>query len=91
MGSISLYTTRLTGYGKCFPKAVYNALLLYPFSDVNVKQVDDRFNGGTDSGCGLYREKVVAVLSISPFIKDIRNNKLYVDWQITEQQNIIRK
>ena len=67
------------------------ALLLYPFSDVNVKQVDDRFNGGTDSGCGLYREKVVAVLSISPFIKDIRNNKLYVDWQITEQQNIIRK
>ena len=54
-------------------------------------QVDDRFNGGTDSGCGLYREKVVAVLSISPFIKDIRNNKLCVDWQITEQQNIIRK
>ena len=53
--------------------------------------MDDRFNGGTDSGCGLYREKVVAVLSISPFIKDIRNNKLYVDWQITEQQNIIRK
>ena len=51
----------------------------------------DRFNGGTDSGCGLYREKVVAVLSIFPFIKDIRNNKLCVDWQITEQQNIIRK
>ena len=37
------------------------------------------------------REKVVAVLSIFPFIKDIRNNKLCVDWQITEQQNIIRK
>lgn len=71
--------------------SLVKALLLYPFSDVNVKQVDDRFNGDTDSGCGLYREKVVAVLSIFPFIKDIRNNKLCVDWQITEQQNIIRK
>ena len=33
----------------------------------------------------------VSLTAISPFIKDIRNNKLYVDWQITEQQNIIRK
>ena len=78
-------------FWNAYMSSLVKALLLYPFSDVNVKQVDDRFNGGTDSGCGLYREKVVAVLSISPFIKDIRNNKLYVDWQITEQQNIIRK
>ena len=78
-------------FWNAYMSSLVKALLLYPFSDVNVKQVDDRFNGGTDSGCGLYREKVVAVLSISPFIKDIRNNKLCVDWQITEQQNIIRK
>ena len=78
-------------FWNAYMSSLVKALLLYPFSDVNVKQVDDRFNGGTDSGCGLYREKVVAVLSISPFIKDIRNNKLYVDWQITEQQNIIMK
>ena len=78
-------------FWNAYMSSLVKALLLYPFSDVNVKQVDDRFNGSTDSGCGLYREKVVAVLSISPFIKDIRNNKLYVDWQITEQQNIIRK
>ena len=78
-------------FWNAYMSSLVKALLLYPFSNVNVKQVDDRFNGGTDSGCGLYREKVVAVLSISPFIKDIRNNKLYVDWQITEQQNIIRK
>ena len=77
-------------FWNAYMSSLVKALLLYPFSDVNVKQVDDRFNGGTDSGCGLYREKVVAVLSISPFIKDIRNNKLCVDWQITEQQNIIR-
>ena len=67
------------------------ALLLYPFSDVNVKQVDDCFNGSNSASRGLYREKVVAVLSIFPFIKEIRNNKLCVDWQITEQQNITRK
>lgn len=78
-------------FWNAYMSSLVKALLLYPFSDVNVKQVDDRFNGGTDSGCGLYREKVVAVLSIFPFIKDIRNNKLCVDWQITEQQNIIRK
>ena len=78
-------------FWNAYMSSLVKALLLYPFSNVNVKQVDDRFNGDTDSGCGLYREKVVAVLSISPFIKDIRNNKLYVDWQITEQQNIIRK
>lgn len=78
-------------FWNAYMSSLVKALLLYPFSDVNVKQVDDRFNGDTDSGCGLYREKVVAVLSIFPFIKDIRNNKLCVDWQITEQQNIIRK
>ena len=78
-------------FWNAYMSSLVKTLLLYPFSDVNVKQVDDRFNGDTDSGCGLYREKVVAVLSISPFIKDIRNNKLYVDWQITGQQNIIRK
>ena len=61
------------GYEEClwnaYMSSLVKALLLYPFSDVNVKQVDDRFNGGTDSGCGLYREKVVAVLSISPLSK----------------------
>lgn len=61
------------------------ALLLYPFSDVNVKQVDDRFNGNHAASLGLYREKVIAVLSIHSFVRGIRDNKLCVDWQITEQ------
>lgn len=67
------------------------ALLLYPFSDVNVKQVDDRFNGSQPSSRGLYREKVIAVLLIHPFIREIQDNKLCVDWRITEQQNIKSK
>lgn len=62
------------------------ALLLYPFSDVNVKQVDDRFNGNHAASLGLYREKVIAVLLIHSFVRGIRDNKLCVDWQITEQQ-----
>lgn len=41
-------------FWNAYMSSLVKALLLYPFSDVNVKQVDDRFNGGTDSGCGLY-------------------------------------
>lgn len=63
------------------------AILFYPFPTVNVKKVDDNLNGRNDSNRGLHREKVMAALSIVPFIKEIRNNQLYVDWQITEQQN----
>ena len=84
---IELKNAFWNAYMTSFVKAV----LLYPFSDVNIKQVDDYFNGGNSASRGLYREKVVAVLSIFPSIKAIRNNKLCIDWEITEQQNIKRK
>ena len=61
------------------------------FSNVDVRRVSDEFNGGNKSSRALYREKIVTFLSISPFVKEIRNNRLCMDWQITEQQKINEK
>ena len=80
-----------SGFWTAYMASFVKSLLLYPFSNVDVRRVSDEFNGGNKSSRALYREKIVTFLSISPFVKEIRNNRLCMDWQITEQQKINEK
>ncbi len=77
-----------SGFWNAYMASLVKALLLHQFSSMNVRQVSDRFDGDNNSGRALYREKITAVLSVSPLVKAIRNNRLCVDWLITEHPNV---
>lgn len=77
-----------SGFWNAYMASLVKALLLHQFSSMSVRQVSDRFDGDNNSGRALYREKITAVLSVSPFVKAIQNNRLCVDWLITEQPNV---
>lgn len=80
-----------SGFWSAYMTSFVKSLLLHPFPNVDVKRVGDDFNDGHNSSRALCREKIVTVLSISPLVKGIRNNKLCMDWLITEQQKTNEK
>lgn len=59
-------------------------LLLHPYSSMYIRQIEDNYDGKTNLSRELHREKASMNISVCPHIREIRENQLYVEWQIAE-------
>lgn len=67
-----------------YMSSLVGTLLMHPFSNTHVKQVGDNYNSGNSSK-ELLRERAVVGISVLPHIKAVKENKLFVEWQIVER------
>lgn len=62
--------------------SLLNAILSSNHDNITIKNMKQSYGNFNTHDQELYREKIDAKLSITPYIKGIIDNKLYVEWQI---------